>query len=79
MSVAGRHTSVTNRQRYVPAGNRMYVYGNVVPKQEPVQEPRRQAHERPRRKESPQVQRNRRRAMGMNPGYVVFLSIAAAW
>ena len=55
----------------------MYVYGNVVPKQEPVQEPRRQAHERPRRKESPQVQRNRRRAMGMNPGYVVFLSIAA--
>lgn len=55
----------------------MYVYGNVVPKQEPMPEPRRQVREKPRMRESRQVQRNRRRALGMNPGYVVFLSAAA--
>lgn len=75
MNVAVRHTQVTNRQKHVPAGNRMYVYGNVVPKQEPG--PRRQVREKPRKKESRQVLRNRRRAMGMNSGYVVFLGMAA--
>lgn len=53
----------------------MYVYGNVVPK--PEQEPERRQVRRPKKKVSRQVQRNRKKALRMSPGYVVFLSAAA--
>lgn len=54
----------------------MYVYGNVVPK--PVFEPERRVESpKRRRKTSSQVKQNRRQAMGINKGYVVFLTFAA--
>ena len=53
----------------------MYVYGNVVPK--PEQESERRQVRRPKKRVSRQVQRNRKKALRMSPGYVVFLSAAA--
>ena len=53
----------------------MYVYGNVVPM--PEQEPERRQVRRPKKRVSRQVQRNRKKALRMSPGYVVFLSAAA--
>lgn len=54
----------------------MYVYGNTVPK--PEYKPR---HRRPREKQpekvSRQVRRNRRKALHMSKGYVIFLAVAA--
>ena len=64
-----RHAGQINRQPY-------YVYGNTVRKEEilPQQE---QPVEMPKKRASVQVRRNRRNAMHMSPGYVVFLSVAA--
>lgn len=58
-----------NRQPY-------YVYGNTVRQAEvlPQQE---QPVEQPKKRVSVQVRRNRRNAMHMSQGYVVFLSMAA--
>lgn len=54
----------------------MYVYGNVVTK--PSYEPERRAQDPERKKAaSRQVKRNRRKALRMNPGYVMFLAVAA--
>ena len=56
----------------------MYVYGNTVPK--PAYEPRRREEPQDparRRSVSRQVRSNRRKAMHMSPGYVVFLTVAA--
>ncbi len=67
-----------------------YVYGNAVP--EPVYDPAREREEEQRRQEAErehqrkvrqqrarrQVAKNRRRALYMSPGYVLFLSMAAA-
>lgn len=75
--MAARHTSVTGRQRYVSAGSRMYVYGNAVPKPQETPVPERRVRVRPRKKVTRQMQRNRKRALRMNRGYVVFLSAAA--
>ncbi len=52
-----------------------YVYGNVVTK--PQYEPRQTEEPRRPRKVSRQVRKNRRQAMHMSPGYVIFLTIAA--
>lgn len=57
-----------------------YIYGNTVRKADvPLQEQEYIEQGRParKRKPSPQVQRNRRRALHMNPAYVAFLAIAA--
>lgn len=75
--MAARHTSVTGRQRYISAESRMYVYGNAVPKPQETSVPERRVREEPRRKVTRQVQKNRKRALRMSRGYVVFLSIAA--
>lgn len=54
----------------------MYVYGNAVPK--PAYEPQRRPAEPERRhRVSRQVKQNRKKAMGINKAYVVFLSVAA--
>lgn len=76
--MAGRAASSRGRQRHNTAENtarQMYVYGSAVPK--PAYEP---VHrERPGRKNktSRQVRKNRRKAMHMSPGYVIFLTAAA--
>ncbi len=67
-----------------------YVYGNAVP--EPLYDPRREQEEERERRElererqrqarqkrvDRQIARNRRRALYMSPGYVMFLGVAAA-
>lgn len=74
MYMAARRAQTADRQRYRGTAGQMYVYGNAVPK--PEQAPRRKS-ERPKRKVSRQVQKNRKKALRMSPGYVVFLSAAA--
>lgn len=73
--MAARRAPVADRQRYSGAAGQMYVYGNAVPK--PEQAPERRRVKRPKKKVSRQVQKNRRKALRMSPGYVVFLSAAA--
>lgn len=51
-----------------------YVHGNVVRKDAVVAEPQIQA---PQKKVSQQVRRNRSKALHMNRGYVVFLTVAS--
>lgn len=75
MYMAARRAPVADRQRYNGAAGQMYVYGNAVPK--PEQAPERRRVKKPKKKVSRQVQRNRRKALRMSPGYVVFLSAAA--
>lgn len=73
---AGRRQQPYQYGRNTSGPRQMYVYGSAVPK--PVYEPeRREARPRRRRKVSSQVKRNRRQAMGINKGYVVFLAFAA--
>lgn len=52
-----------------------YVYGNVVRK--PAYEPERRAQEPKKKKTSSQVRKNRRKALRMNRGYVLFIAMAA--
>ena len=69
--------AASNSRRRVSTVNRQaYVYGNVVTK--PAYEPRRQYEEPQREKRtSSQVRRNRKKALHMSPGYVMFLTVAA--
>ncbi len=62
------------KRTYNRTTNQSYVYGNVVTK--PSYEPRRHVEE-PQRRTSRQVRRNRKKALQMSPGYVMFLAIAA--
>lgn len=57
----------------------MYVYGNTVRKADmPLPRREQEVEEQVRKKKrSPQIQRNRRQALHMNPAYVAFLTIAA--
>lgn len=74
--MAARYASATNRQRYQRTAGQMYVYGNTVPK--PEYAPERRVSEPPKKKKvSRQVRKNRKKALHMSPGYVVFLSVAA--
>lgn len=71
-SSRGRTSYGTSRNAY----GQMYVYGNVVPK--PAYEPDRRTKEPQRpKKVSRQVRKNRRKALHMSSGYVIFLTIAA--
>lgn len=73
--MAAGHTSAKTRNHDRRAGQEpMYVYGNAVPK--PAYEPERRVS-KPQKKVSHQVKRNRRKALRVNQGYVVFLGIAA--
>lgn len=68
--------SVRSRNSYNNTNRQSYVYGNVVTK--PVYEPKRQYEEPSREKcTSRQVRRNRKKALQMSPGYVMFLTVAA--
>lgn len=73
--MAARYTSANSRQRYQRPQGQTYVYGNTVPKPE-YQTPERHVS-KPRKKVSRQVKKNRKNALHMSAGYVVFLSIAA--
>lgn len=74
--MAVRRTVRTGRQDYNRTRGQMYVYGNVVAK--PAYEPERRERDPQRtRRVSRQVKQNRKKAMGMNQGYVLFLAIAA--
>ena len=65
-----------DRNHYNTANRQSYVYGNVVTK--PVYEPKRQLEEPQRRRStSRQVRKNRKKALHMSPGYVLFLTAAA--
>ncbi len=75
MYMAARRIPAGDRQRYAGSARQTYVYGNTVPK--PEQTPERKRVRRPKKKVSRQVQKNRRKALRMSPGYVVFLSAAA--
>lgn len=67
------------RYRHIADGRsgQMYVYGNTVEK--PAYRPERSGRhsEAPRKRLSSQTRRNRNSALHMNPGYVVFLTVAA--
>ena len=66
----------TSRIRVNTTSRQTYVYGNVVTK--PAYEPRRQYEEPKREKRtSSQVRKNRKKALHMSPGYVMFLTVAA--
>jgi len=66
----------TSRRRVNTTSRQTYVYGNVVTK--PAYEPRRQYEEPKREKRtSSQVRKNRKKALHMSPGYVMFLTVAA--
>lgn len=66
----------TGMQRNSGTAGQMYVYGNVVTR--PSYEPVRQEEVPGVRKEtSSQVKKNRKQALRMNPGYVMFLTLAA--
>ena len=62
------------KRTYNNASNQMYVYGNVVTK--PSYEPKRRVEE-PKRRTSHRVRKNRKKALQMSPGYVMFLTVAA--
>ena len=69
-------TRAAGRYEYSRDSRQAYVYGNVVTK--PAFEPKRQ-YEEPRREKrtSRQVRKNRKKALHMSPGYVMFLTAAA--
>lgn len=65
-----------SRKNYRQSREQEYVYGNVVTN--PEYEPRRHREEPQKRKRtSRQVRQNRRNALHMSSGYVVFLTMAA--
>lgn len=65
--------------RYPSANDGMYIYGNTVRQAQVVPERRHREIEKPQRerKVSPQVKKNRRQALRMNPAYLAFLVFAA--
>lgn len=73
--MAAKHMQ-TGRRRNSRTQGSMYVYGNVAAK--PAYEPvRREDNPNVRKGTSSQVKKNRRQALRMNPGYVMFLTLAA--
>lgn len=77
-----RQTGRAGRQQYNGTRGQMYVYGNVAakPAYDPRKDPRRREREEAPKKKpkaSRQVRKNRRQALRMNPGYVLFLTAAA--
>lgn len=63
-------------QQYRRRGNQApYVYGNVAVEVEPAYHE--QSPERPKKKVSKQVLKNRKQALHMNSAYVIFLTVAA--
>ena len=77
--MAGRTASTRRSRRYynnADSMRQMYVYGNAVEK--PAYEPKTSVKKtRKEKKVSAQVRRNRKKALRLNKGYVVFMTIAA--
>lgn len=72
-----RDVSVRNSKKSVYTNHEdVYVHGNTVHKPQSVPQ-RRERIQPDQPKTSRQVRRNRRRALGMSPGYVIFLASAA--
>lgn len=65
------------RRRAEQINRQVYVYGNTVRKAEVLPRQYEEEITAPKKRASVQVRRNRRQAMHMNAGYVVFLSVAA--
>lgn len=57
----------------------MYVYGNAVPKPEytPEREPEKRRRDPQHTRRSRQIRQNQRKALKVNKGYVIFLTVAA--
>ena len=74
--MAARQTSGRQAYSYNRTTRQAYVYGNVAA--QPEYEPRRRKEEPKRRKKvSHQVRKNRKKALHMSQGYVIFLAVAA--
>ncbi len=74
--MAARQTSGRQAYSYNRTTRQAYVYGNVAA--QPEYEPRRRKEEPKRRKRvSHQVRKNRKKALHMSQGYVIFLAVAA--
>ena len=74
--MAARQTSGRRAYSYNRTTRQAYVYGNVAA--QPEYEPRRRKEEPKRRKKvSHQVRKNRKKALHMSQGYVIFLAVAA--
>ena len=76
--MAARRRSNVNSSRH-SSSNNVYIYGNTVRKMqaEPVRREYEVEQPKRERKVSPQVKKNRRRALRMNPAYLAFLVAAA--
>ena len=72
--MATKRRPAYNRQMQ---GGQPYIYGNTVRKPETFPEKREEYLPKKPKQVSRQVQKNRRNAMHMNAGYVVFLAVAA--
>lgn len=72
VSRASRRMSYVQNQR----GGQAYIYGNVVPKQD-FRSRKYYEKERPEKRVSRQVRKNRDKALHMSSGYVMFLAVAA--
>lgn len=73
-----QHSQRIQTSRRASTGRGTYIYGNTVRQAEVMPQRREEKREeRKKKKLTRQVQRNRRKAMRMNPAYVTFLAIAA--
>lgn len=77
--MAVRQKNSRNSHGYRSANEGMYIYGNTVRQAQVVPERRRRYEEEIKREHqvSPQVRKNRKRALRMNPAYLTFLVFAA--
>lgn len=77
--MAARRRSNRLSSSYPSANDGMYIYGNTVRQAQVMPERQPREVERPKREKqvSPQVKKNRRQALRMNPAYLAFLTIAA--
>ena len=74
--MAAAKNRVNNGQQYRRRGSAaQYVYGNVAVEAEPGYHE--QSPEKPKKKVSKQVRKNRNQALHMNAAYVIFLTVAA--
>lgn len=77
MAAAGRRADNGQQYRRRRNGTSPYVYGNVATQTEISPDYHEQSPERPKKKVSSQVRRNRKLALHMNSAYVIFLAVAA--
>lgn len=81
MKMAAGRTSKRQTAAYSRRSNpqSMYVYGNAVPKPEytPEREPEKRRRDPQHTRRSRQIRQNQRKALKVNKGYVIFLTVAA--